>query len=205
MPELQREPTGQSSSARESCWREHLHGIQSGDSDALGRLYDASSPMLYGLILRVIGNAADAEEVLLDVFAQVWRTAHSFDPVRGGVGRWLLLLTRSRALDRLRSTAGRRQHEYSALMEQLEIRSSEPLPEEASALSQEQRLVRRALSVLPVEQREALELAFFSGLTHTEIANALRVPLGTIKTRIRMAMDKLRVALCSMADGTSAR
>jgi RNA polymerase sigma-70 factor (ECF subfamily) len=121
-------PTGQGGSERENCWREYLAEIQKGNAEALGRLYDASAPLLYTLAFRILGNAADAEEVLLDVFEQVWRTAGSFDPARGGVWRWLALLTRSRALDRLRSTASKRLHEHPTLPEQIEISSSEPLP-----------------------------------------------------------------------------
>jgi RNA polymerase sigma-70 factor, ECF subfamily len=205
MRELQPDTPGPNGSERENCWREYLQEIEKGNADALGRLYDASASLLYPLALRVIGNTADAEEVLLDVFEQVWRTAGRFDPVRGGVGRWLVVLTRSRALDRLRSIASKRLHEHPILFEQAEMSSSEPLPEETSLLSQQQRLIRQALSTLPPEQRKALELAYFSGLTHNEIATTLGVPLGTIKTRIRMAMDKLRIALCPLAAGSSTR
>jgi RNA polymerase sigma-70 factor (ECF subfamily) len=197
--------TGQCGSERENCWREYLQEIQKGNAEALACLYDASSPMLYTLAFRILGNAADAEEVLLDVFEQVWRTAGSFDPARGGVWRWLVLLTRSRALDRLRSMANKRLHEHPTLSEQIEISSSEPLPEETVVLSQQQHLIRQALSTLPPEQRKVLELAYFSGMTHTEIATLLGIPLGTIKTRIRMAMDKLRVALCPVTAWSSTR
>ena len=203
MLEVQPGTTGSNGSERENCWRQYLQEIQTGNAEALARLYDASAPMLYTLAFRVVGNAADAEEVLLDVFEQVWRTAGSFDPARGGAWRWLALLTRSRALDRVRSMASRRLHEHPALPEQAEISSSEPLPEETTVLSQQQQFIRQALSALPPEQRKALELAYFSGLTHNEIANVLGVPLGTIKTRIRMAMDKLRIALCPLAAGSS--
>ncbi|HZQ54007.1 MAG TPA: sigma-70 family RNA polymerase sigma factor [Bryobacteraceae bacterium] len=203
---LQRESGTHTESAplRERSWRECLHEIQKGNPDALARLYDTSAPLLFTLALRILGNAADAEEVLLDTFEQVWRTARTFDPARGGVWQWLVLLTRSRALDRLRSLAGRRFREHSNVSNQPEISSPAPLPEEAIAASQQQRRVRQALSALPPEQRKALEMAYFSGLTHTEIASALGVPLGTIKTRIRMAMDKLRIALSAVPTGNSA-
>jgi RNA polymerase sigma-70 factor, ECF subfamily len=196
---------GQSGSEREKYWREYLQEIQKGNAEALGRLYDASAPRLYTLAFRVLGNAADAEEVLLDVFEQVWRTAGSFDSARGGVWRWLALLTRSRALDRLRSMASKRLHEYPTFPEQIEISSPEPLPEETIVLSQQQRLIRQALATLPPEQSKVLELAYFSGMTHTEIATVLGIPLGTIKTRIRMAMDKLRIALCPATAGSSTK
>lgn len=199
---MQPSTNGESGSERENCWRENLQEIRNGNSEALGRLYDASAPMLYALALRIVGNAADAEEVLLDAFEQVWRTANSFDPARGRVWRWLVLLTRSRALDRLRSMAHKRLHEHPASDKQIEMSSSEPLPEETLLLSQQQKLVRQALATLPPEQRKVLELAYFSGMTHTEIATALGIPLGTIKTRVRMAMDRLRVALCPIGAGS---
>ncbi|MBV9939630.1 MAG: sigma-70 family RNA polymerase sigma factor [Acidobacteriaceae bacterium] len=207
MLELQPGANGPSGSDRENFWRQYLQEIQKGNTEALARLYDASAPVLYTLAFRIVGNAADAEEVLLDVFEQVWRTSGSFDPTRGGAWRWLTLLTRSRALDRLRSMASRRLYEHSTQSEQVEISSSETLPEEAVVLRQQQHLVRQALFALPPEQRKALELAYFSGLTHNEIANVLGVPLGTIKTRIRIAMDKLRIALCPLiaTAGSSAR
>jgi RNA polymerase sigma-70 factor (ECF subfamily) len=196
---------GESGSERENCWREYLQEIRNGNSEALGRLYDASAPMLYTLALRIVGNAADAEEVLLDAFEQVWRTADTFDPARGGVWRWLVLLIRSRALDRVRSMANKRLHEHPTSAEHIEISSSEPLPEEITVLSQLQNLVRQALAALPPEQRNVLELAYFSGMTHAEIATVLGIPLGTIKTRLRMAMDKLRFALCPKAAGSPTR
>lgn len=196
MPELELGKSREGNAERENSWGEYVREIQARNADALGRLYDASSPMLYRLICRIVGNAADAEEVLVDVFEQVWRTAHTFDPARGGVWRWLVLLTRSRALDRLRSTTGRRLREHPAVFELCEIKSVERLPEEAMVLSQQEHLLRQALATLPQEQQQALEMAYFSGFTHNEIANALGVPLGTIKSRIRTAMDRLRLAFC---------
>jgi RNA polymerase sigma-70 factor (ECF subfamily) len=195
-PTSQPEPasSGRYKIADES-WREYLCEIQKGNAEALAKLYDTTSRPLYSLALRIVGNAADAEEVLLDVYQQVWRAANSFNPARGGLWNWLVLLTRSRALDRLRNTASKRQHEAPALPEQFSVASSAPAPEQASILAKQQTTVRQAIRTLPPEQREALELAYFRGLTHNEIAARLGVPLGTIKTRIRSAMDKLRVAL----------
>src|SRR5581483_917164 len=99
---------------REERWRACLRGIREGEAHALTQLYDDTSSSLFGLALRILGNRADAEEVLLDVFEQVWRRAETFDPERGTVWRWLVLLTRSRALDRLRAEAGRRERELPA-------------------------------------------------------------------------------------------
>jgi RNA polymerase sigma-70 factor, ECF subfamily len=203
---LQRQPAtnAQTVAAREASWREYVQEIQRGNADALARLYDASSPLLYTLALRILGNPADAEEVLLDTFEQVWRTANRFDPARGGVWHWLMMLTRSRALDRLRSMAGRQIWEHSAILDHPELSSPAPLPEETLAATQQQHLLQQALSALPFEQRKPLELSYFSGLSHSEIAAVLGVPLGTIKTRIRTAMDKLRLALSPVPARNSA-
>ncbi len=141
-------------------------------------------------------NNADAEEIILEAFEQVWRTARSFDPARGSAWRWLTILVRSRALDRLRRSRFRYdRHLVFPLNEQWDPVSHEPLPDSASILNQERFFVRGAIQLLPGEQRQALELAYFSGLTHVEIASELGVPLGTIKTRIRAGMDKLRISL----------
>jgi RNA polymerase sigma-70 factor, ECF subfamily len=140
-------------------------------------------------------GAADAEEILLEVFDQMWRNAHAYDPARGSVWRWLTLLTRSRALDRLRSSERKQTRERTVVFEDWEISSHDPSPDETSMFRQQQVMIRKALHELPPEQRTAVELAYFSELTHVEIATTLQVPLGTIKTRIRMGMDKLRIAL----------
>jgi RNA polymerase sigma-70 factor (ECF subfamily) len=187
------ESSAQRIADRENCWQEYIREIRMSNSVAMRRLYDASSGVLYTLALRITRNSADAEEVLLDVYQHVWKNAGKFDPARGTVWRWLILMTRSRALDRLRSGGSRRERED--LTDCQDIRSSGPLPDEATLLNEQQKFVRHAVSSLPPEQRSALELAYFSGFTHSEIASRLGVPLGTIKTRIRMAMDKLRVAL----------
>ncbi|HEX4772848.1 MAG TPA: sigma-70 family RNA polymerase sigma factor [Bryobacteraceae bacterium] len=180
---------------RQERWRRYLSDIATGDPQALASLYDEAGKSLYSLALRILRNAADAEEVLLEVFDQVWRNAHTFDPARGSVWRWLTLLTRSRALDRLRSSGSKQTRERTGVFEDWEISSHDPPPDETSMFRQQQLLIRKALYDLPPEQRTALELAYFSELTHVEIATTLQVPLGTIKTRIRMGMDKLRVAL----------
>lgn len=184
-----------SSLERDERWQACLRDIRAGDAHALTRLYDDSSSSLFGLALRILGNRADAEEVLLDVFEQVWRRADTFDPERGTVWRWLVLLTRSRALDRLRAESGRRERELPVAPEESEVFSQEPRPDETSIFRQQQVMVRQAMNLLPPEQRRAIEMAWFSEFTHVEIAAALGVPLGTIKTRIRAGMEKLRCAL----------
>ncbi len=179
-------------------WRAYVESIREGDSESLGRLYDESSSLLYGLALRILNDAADAEEIVLDVYQQVWKKAQSFDGSRGTVWGWLTILTRSRAIDRLRCSGPRRTKEFP-IEHGMEMPSHQPVPEEQSALREERAYIRRALATLSQEQREPIELAFFRGLTHTEVSEALGVPLGTIKTRIRLGMRKLREELAGIA------
>jgi RNA polymerase sigma-70 factor (ECF subfamily) len=195
MPSVQAETAQSSRSDRERRWRAYLNGIMLGETQALADLYDESAPTLFALALRMMRNGADAEEILLDVYEQVWRSARTFDASRGSAWRWLALLLRSRALDRLRTSAVRRDYDSLTAEERPELSSREPLPDQTTILLEERVIILRALSSLPPDQRQAVELAFFSGLTHVEIAAELRVPLGTVKTRIRAAMDKLRISL----------
>jgi RNA polymerase sigma-70 factor (ECF subfamily) len=156
--------------------------------DALSALYEESVPQLYGLALRILSNAEDAEEVILDVFQQVWHHAERYDPGRGPVFSWLLLLVRSRALDRLRTT--RRLPENIQLLDN--VPTKRPGPEVVIALSEQKSAIRIALNSLPSVQREVIEMAYFSDLTQIEMAEILNIPLGTVKSRVRLAMKKLR-------------
>lgn len=143
---------------------------------------------MYGLALRILGNTATAEEVTLDVYTQVWRQAARYDVKRGTPSAWLIILTRSRALDRLRSRDCAR-----LLREEAPPPSATPhTPEEATVLTERRRFVQAACDQLPPEQQQVLELAYFSGLSHQEIARQLDVPAGTVKTRIRLGIQKLR-------------
>ena len=182
-------------------WRTYVEGIRAGDSESLSRLYDESVSILYGLAVRILNDPADAEEVVLDVYQQVWRSAQKFDGSRGTVWGWLTMLTRSRAIDRLRCSGPRRTRELP-IEENWEVPSGQAAPEEQSLMREERELVRRALASLGPEQREAIELAFFRGLTHVEVAEALGEPLGTIKTRIRVGMRKMRDILSGAATQT---
>lgn len=165
--------------------------IAKGDENSLAILYDATHRAIYGVALRVLTNSEDAEEVTLDVYNQVWRTARSFEPGRGTVMAWLLTLARTRSLDKLRARASR-QRNVDQLGVQFDMPSGAATPEEQSASSQQRAIVLSALGKLPPEQREALELAYFQGLSHVELAERLGEPLGTVKTRIRLGMMKLR-------------
>jgi RNA polymerase sigma-70 factor (ECF subfamily) len=202
MRAFQTEELGQPVSDRERRWRGYLSQIAGGDSQSLNQLYEECAAALFGLALRTMKNEADAEEIILDVFEQVWRTASSFDAARGGVWHWLVMILRSRAVDRLRSAAAKRDRKNLAMREDWDLASQEPLPDHATIFDQERNLIHSALQRLPSEQRQAVELAYFSGLTHVEIASELGVPLGTIKSRIRGAMDKLRVFLLQGGDGS---
>ena len=179
---------------------ELVRRIAAGDAAALSELYDASSRYVYGICLRVLRDSADAEEVTLDVYTQAWRQAARFDADRGEPLAWLLMLARSRAIDRLRARGGVRRHEED-LEKVRDFASTLIDPESGSALAQRASTVRAALAGLPAEQREVIELAYFQGLTHTEIAEKLSQPLGTAKSRIRLALQRLRQSLGSGAEG----
>ena len=172
-----------------------LRRIQRRDETALEELYDRQSTAVYSLALRIVGDRAAAEDVLSDVFWRVWRRAETFDPRRGRLTAWLLTITRRRALDELRMGARRERRERSpdAIAEVPQERA--PSPEGEALAGEVQRHVREALSALPPEQRGPIELAYFEGLTHVEIADRLQEPLGTIKTRIRAGMQRLRESL----------
>jgi RNA polymerase sigma-70 factor (ECF subfamily) len=184
-------------SEHEERWRSYISGMTAGDSDSLARLYDETSSIVYGFALRMLNNQADAEEVVLDVYQQVWNLRFAFDAERGTVRAWLTTLTRSRSIDRLRST-GKREKRETYIESGWEPPSVSPVPETESILQQESVLIRQALAELAPGEREAIELAFFRGLTHVEVAEALGAPLGTIKTRIRGGLRKLRDSLAAV-------
>ena len=161
-----------------------------GDSAAVMALYDRHSSAVLAVALRVTGRRDEAEEVLQDAFVRVWQEADGFDPARASFRAWVCTIARNRALDllRRRSTADR-----------LRTGAAEPerpaTPENDAAAAEESARVRKALGTLPPAQREAIELAFWKGLTHAEIAEALETPLGTVKTRILDGMRKLKALL----------
>ena len=165
-----------------------------GEEDAFAALYDATAPVVHGLVLRILGDRAAAEEVTGDVYLQVWRQAVRYDAARGTPVAWLLMLARSRAVDRLRAGAVRA-GEREPLRAAEALPSTRPGPDEDAALAQRRARVSAALAGLPAEQRAPIELAYWAGMSHSEIADALAVPLGTVKTRIRIGMTRLREAL----------
>lgn len=175
-------------------WADLIWKIAGGDQTALGELYDQASRQVFGLVLRIVSDHGVAEEVTLDTFHQVWRQANNFDLERGRPSSWILTIARSRAIDRLRSTAWVRKSQMP-LEDVTPFLAGNDSPEDSTALGEERRIVRAALAQLKPEQRELIEIAFFGGLTHYEIAAKLNLPLGTVKTRIRTGMLKLRELL----------
>ena len=171
--------------------------VATGDQSALAALYDATNRFIYSLVLRVLGDMCSAEEVLIDVYTQLWRQAASYDANRGAPLAWMATIARSRAIDRLRS-GWQDQHRKESLDILGDAPANAASPEEAAAASERQRLVREALNLLTPEQRRVIELAYYSGLSHSEIAEKLNQPLGTVKTRTRLGMMKLREALAPL-------
>ena len=171
-----------------------LERIASGDGAALRTLYDQHARAVFSLAVRILRSQQDAEDLVQEVFVQAWRRAIRYDPDRGTVAAWLLVQTRSRAIDQLRS---RRARPVGTDAEGVLAQQREPsagADVEVVRLEQADAL-RRALDGLPHPQRAALELAYYEGLTHVEIAAQLEEPLGTVKTRIRQGLLRLRDAL----------
>jgi RNA polymerase sigma-70 factor (ECF subfamily) len=168
--------------------------IAAGDREAFSRLYDLLAPTAFGLIRRVLRDPEAAADVLQEVFWQVWREAPQYDPKRGSPEAWLIMRAKTRAIDRLRSMR-RRDRTFVAPVDESVARSGEGPAENPAVAAEDRGLVQTALAQLPEPQRRVIELAFFEGLTQSEIATRLGEPLGTVKTRIRAAMDKLRSSL----------
>jgi RNA polymerase sigma-70 factor, ECF subfamily len=174
-----------------------IPAIARGDATAFEALYDRYASMVYGLLLRILSNPDDAQEVLQETFVKAWSNAKMFDAVRGSEAAWLISIARSRGIDKLRSRRLRSDRENDAGRE-VSIRSSfvDTTTGADHAIQSEQRIaVRGALAELPEPQRLALELAYFEGLSQSEIAARLNEPLGTIKTRMQLGMKKLRERL----------
>jgi len=167
-----------------------LNRAARGDTGAFAALYDATAPRVHGLVLRVVRDPAQAEEVTQEVFLEVWRQASRYDPARGSALAWLMTIAHRKAVDRVRSAeaASRRDHTYQ--------HANRPVDHDVTAetahASLEARRVRAALTQLTDVQREAIELAYFGGYTHTEVAALLDLPVGTAKTRIRDGLIRLR-------------
>ena len=186
-------PSGKSESARteDSALVERM---VSGDPDALAELYDRFSPILLALARRILHEPADAEEILQEVFLQAWNQAARYRESRSSVSTWLVMLTRSRAIDRLRSRKSRDRTLATLKEENPRDRTSAVALGNVWMHERRERLLKE-LATLPEEQRTVLELAFYRGMSQSEIAAHTAIPLGTVKTRTLLAMRKLRSAL----------
>jgi len=166
-----------------------MERLASGDRDAVAGLYDRHASRVFSLAHRILRNGSDAEDVVQEVFSQAWRTAPSYRSSRGSVAAWLLMMARTRAIDRLRTRRGTVSTDEGGV-EQLP--AAVPPPADDLIAREQGGRVRDAVSQLPPDQRRALEMAYFDGMSQSEIADALATPLGTIKTRIRTALTTLR-------------
>jgi RNA polymerase sigma-70 factor (ECF subfamily) len=172
-----------------------IRRVAEGDSMAFERLYDAFSGILYSLALRMLERPEDTEELIQEVFTKIWNDAEHYDPRRGAPLAWAITITRHKAIDRIRATA-RRLRVYEAA--EVEAKNNPPSvaqPALEAEQSESARAVRNSLETLPPEVRESIELAFFGGLSHSQIAEKLSVPVTTVKSRIRRAMMQLRQSL----------
>jgi RNA polymerase sigma-70 factor (ECF subfamily) len=174
---------------------ELLAQVTKGDQRAFEELYDQSSSILFTLAARILGNHDEAADLLQEVYLEVWRKAARYDPRRGSPMAWLVTLTRSRAIDRLRSRSAKSPVSVPGETAASTVQANGPSPFEALAIIEVRTLVAQALSELPVAQQKALELAYYEGLSHSEIAVRLNEPIGTIKTRVKLGMHKLKAAL----------
>ncbi|MGQ0539104.1 MAG: sigma-70 family RNA polymerase sigma factor [Gemmatimonadaceae bacterium] len=178
-----------------------------GDDRALAELYDRHSSVAYSLARAIVRDPNDAEEVVADAFAQIWRTAATFDPTRGAVVAWITTIVRTRSLDLIRAQRRRARvvedaAQAGAADDPIAMGSSGPSPDRELERSDAGALVRQSLAELPAPQRRVLELAYFGGMSQSEIAALLDEPLGTVKTRMRAGLEKLRAALRPLMEAT---
>ncbi len=170
-----------------------IRRIGQGDQGAFTAFYHATHTLVYGLTLRIVRDPAAAEDVTIEVYLQLHQQAERYNPARGTPTAWLLTLTRSRAIDYLRRETARSQCEL--LPDSLSVVSTLPDPEAQSVVAERRVMVRKALATLTKEQRQVIEIAYYTGLSHSQIAAQLGQPLGTVKTRIRIGLNTLRAQL----------
>jgi RNA polymerase sigma-70 factor, ECF subfamily len=177
----------------EDEWLQLVRAVAGGDQSALYSLYQQTHRIVFTLIVRIVMNRETAEEVTLDVFHEVWQRAASYDPANGSVAGWIMNLARSRAIDRLRFD--QRKKRMNTYPHSLGPTTDIVDPQQACLFEEQSRVLRNALEVLTPEERNAIETAFFSELTYEQTAKKLNQPLGTVKTRIRSGLGKLRETL----------
>jgi len=166
------------------------------DIEAFEALYDRYGTLVYSTALRVVGDVHLAEDISQEVFLRIWRHPDRYEPGRGRFAPWLLSVTRNGAVDAVRSRGRRRRHELVSEQPERDLPADDgPDPALMAELADQRQRIRRALANLPAEQRQTIEMAYFGGYTQQEIAALLSEPLGTVKTRIRLGMQKLRVFL----------
>jgi len=166
--------------------------IAKGCESALKKLYDNTISQVYGLAYKILSNKPDADEVALDVFKQIWNKALDYEPDRGSPSAWLITVTRSRAIDKIRSDAKRRTTNEPLLTDSID---NTPLPDETASVREKRELIDKALSELTPKQRKSIELAYFNGLSQSEISELMNEPLGTVKSWMRTGMMRLREIL----------
>jgi RNA polymerase sigma-70 factor (ECF subfamily) len=168
-----------------------IKGMATGDREAFARFYDRYAPLVFPLILKIVRERAEAADVLQEVFWEAWRGAAGYDPGRGSPEAWMVTRARSRAIDRVRARRRRGEMFVAAVDEALAAAPDDPAGD-AAVRAEERGVLRSALDRLPEAQRDVIELAYYGGLTQTEIAERLKQPLGTVKTRIRLGLERLR-------------
>lgn len=181
----------------EEDWAALVRSIAAGDQLALHALYERAHRMVFTLTMRITANRETAEELTVDVFHDVWRRAAGYDAANGTVLGWIMNQARSRAIDRLRFDSRKKRSDGGGMQQQQPEAAADP--RDAIELREQAELLRAALVVLTPAERQAIETTFFGGLTHAEAAARLSLPLGTIKTRIRSGLHKLRQALAGQA------
>jgi RNA polymerase sigma-70 factor (ECF subfamily) len=172
-----------------------MERLAAGEHEALAPLFDAHAPIVLGVLMRMLRRRSEAEEVLQEAFLQAWQQADRYQPALASPRSWLLMLARSRALDRIRSEQARSRREDDVAAAPLTTDPFQPAGTAQIEADERRQLLVAALSALPAEQRRCIELAFFEGLSHSQIAQRLDEPLGTVKSRILLGMRKMRVLL----------
>lgn len=186
-----------------SADRDLLKQVALGNAVAMREVYARCSARAFAIAVRLLPTRADAEEVLQEAFLEVWRRAREFDPERGGLETWVTTIARTRSIDRLRSLGTVSRMVEGVAQQPPPASATPPSPDDSASAAQDQSRVRAAMTQLPPEQREVVLLAYFDGLSQSEIARKTGQPLGTVKTRARLALEKLAMLLESRTPGAS--